>query len=189
MYGYDGSVSGSGVGNRFWAARFMHTLNCGRAFDKRIQKAYTQCELVSDTRYFTHAYQSKRSERTRALIRSPHQHISTTWPDNSLSVRFCLKYLSRFIDISLLFDVVVISVFYITFGIVPLFVISYIYCCSTSAFFFRSFRTLDSNSHEYIEMKSTSFCSKSVNHCYYVIFVCIRCRHTSFLFIYYYLFI
>lgn len=28
------------------------------------------------------------------------------------------------------------------------------------------------------------FRSKSVNHCYYVIFVCIRCRHTSFIYDY-----
>lgn len=33
--------------------------------------------------------------------------------------------------------------------------------------FFVHFVSFDSNSHEHIEIKSTSFCSKSVNHCYY----------------------
>lgn len=117
----------------------------------------------------------------RIQLYQNHQH--NYWPDNSLSVHQVFQPL---IDISLLFAyicflyniwyraVVVrffllfVSFFSILFGGVVVVVVAVI--------------RFDSNSHEHIEMKSTSFCGKSVNHCYYVIFVCIRCRHTSFIY-------
>lgn len=129
-----------------WVARFMHTINYGRAFDKRIQKAYTQCEPVSDTRYFTHAYQSKRSERERESARvhthtfAP-THSTTTWPDNSLSVRFCLKYLSRYWYFSFVRRRYICFLYNIWYR-ASFFFISYIcccYCCCCCVFFFRSF--------------------------------------------------
>lgn len=106
-----------------------------------------------------------------------HTHISTPslLPTAAQIIRaICSTSIWAAIDISLLFAVFIFICFLYNIWyravcsiVVVVAIAGPLLLLPLLLLFFVHFVSFDSNSHEHIEIKSTSFCSKSVNHCYY----------------------